>query len=485
MRSSRPCGVLVVCMLVVCVSAVPAGAAADGVVGPLESLRTPPDVELRTDAPAPQAPAAEEPAPRPGTTKSGPVRVVEGQDGGTAHPPEPVLPGPIFQKPTHAIGQPLAAPAAPAPTAANLPPIAIDDTYTVDEAQELHIPAATGLLSNDSDPDAGASLSVTNVTGVTHTLELTVNPDGSFTYIPIGTFAGTDTFSYQAVDEFGALSGGATVTVTVLSTSPPPNTFPPGAVGETYTYVSGSAHAVAAPGLLANDVDLDGHYPLTIDNETDVDHGLLTVSTNGEFSYKSDPYFVGDDSFTYQVKDSTNAISGTVTVTIHVVAPPGNQPPVTIDDTHTAVSGVLGTVAAPGVMGNDSEPDGDPMTVEVTVQPGYGTLVMNDLTGAYTYQSDPGYVGPDYFAYRLRDGYWLGSSAAVVFIDVIAPRIDPPPTGVNDPDPAGPSPGEPVRSDDQLLPDTGTAAPWWLALLGTVLIGAGTIASHRARPRAR
>lgn len=89
------------------------------------------------------------------------------------------------------------------------PPIAVDDTYSVAEGQDLVVSAAVGVLANDSDPDGDAITAAvqTDVTKGT----LTLAADGSFTYSPDASFDGTDSFTYTASD--GSLSDTGTVTI--------------------------------------------------------------------------------------------------------------------------------------------------------------------------------------------------------------------------------------------------------------------------------
>jgi N-acetylneuraminic acid mutarotase len=98
---------------------------------------------------------------------------------------------------------------ATAPT--NQPPTATDDSYSAVESEPLIVPAP-GVLGNDSDPD-GDPLTAVLQTGPSNGA-VTVNADGSFTYIPDGGFTGTDTFTYLASDGLGG-NDGATVTITV------------------------------------------------------------------------------------------------------------------------------------------------------------------------------------------------------------------------------------------------------------------------------
>lgn len=102
----------------------------------------------------------------------------------------------------------------------NCPPTAADDAYVATADRALSVPAATGVLANDSDPD-GDSLTAVLVQGPMHGT-LVLRSDGSFTYTPRAGFTGTETFTYQA-DEGVSKSRVATVTITVVSgTNQPP-----------------------------------------------------------------------------------------------------------------------------------------------------------------------------------------------------------------------------------------------------------------------
>src|SRR5690606_34810048 len=87
-------------------------------------------------------------------------------------------------------------------TAVNDRPVAVNDNgYTVAEDGSLSVPAATGVLNNDTDPE-NSPLTANLVSGTTNgTLNLSSN--GAFTYSPVANFHGTDTFTYRAYD--GAL----------------------------------------------------------------------------------------------------------------------------------------------------------------------------------------------------------------------------------------------------------------------------------------
>ena len=93
------------------------------------------------------------------------------------------------------------------------PPTAAANTYSLGEDHTFSVPASGGLLANDTDLDPSSTLTAILVTGPAHGT-LTLNPDGSFTYVPDANFNGVDTFTYQ-VSDGTATSTPVTVTLNV------------------------------------------------------------------------------------------------------------------------------------------------------------------------------------------------------------------------------------------------------------------------------
>jgi len=268
----------------------------------------------------------------------------------------------------------------------NSAPVASDDSYNVLHDAQLNI-SAPGVLSNDSDGD-GDSLSVVKDTDPPDGTVF-LNADGSFTYIPDPGFVGVDTFTYHANDGTDD-SNIATVTINVLNAAPT-------AVNDSYSTVKNIALNISAPGVLGNDTDPDAD-PLTAILNVGPTNGSLTLNPDGSFTYTPNANFVGADSFTYHANDGA-ADSNTATVSIDVT----NDAPVAVDDSYVTDKNVVLNVPAPGVMGNDSDPNGDPLTTFLNVGPVNGTLTLN-ADGSFDYTPNPDYVGSDSFTYHVKDG---------------------------------------------------------------------------------
>ncbi|MBL8583456.1 MAG: tandem-95 repeat protein, partial [Rhizobiaceae bacterium] len=173
-------------------------------------------------------------------------------------------------------------------TPANRAPVSVADGFTVSEDAVLSVPAAAGVLANDSDAD-GNALTAVLVSGVSHgSLSLAAN--GSFVYTPDANFFGADSFTYKAND---GTADGNTVTVSLTVTA---INDAPVAVADSYIVAEDDTLTVAvASGVLVNDSDADDDA-LTAVLVADVAHGSLTLSADGSFVYTPAADFFGADS---------------------------------------------------------------------------------------------------------------------------------------------------------------------------------------------
>jgi VCBS repeat-containing protein len=101
-----------------------------------------------------------------------------------------------------------------------------------------------------------------------------------------------------------------------------------------------------------------------------------------------------------------------------------NAPPVASDDAYTTAEDTPLSVAAPGVLGNDTDPEGDALSASLVSGPAHGTLTLN-ADGSFAYTPAADYNGPDSFTYRASDGSHA-SNTATVTITVTA--VNDPPT---------------------------------------------------------
>jgi hypothetical protein len=159
---------------------------------------------------------------------------------------------------------------------------------------------------------------------------------------------------------------------------------------------------------LGNDTDLE-HDALTAVLVTQPLHGSVVLSANGRFTYTPQTNFHGSDSFTYRANDVRSS-SAPAAVTISVG--PVNDPPVANGDSYGTGAALPLAVAAPGILGNDNDVDGDPLTAVVVSGPANGSLTLNG-DGGLTYAPNAGFGGVDGFTYRVNDGVANSNTASV------------------------------------------------------------------------
>ena len=187
----------------------------------------------------------------------------------------------------------------------NQPPLVVDDAYSVDEDGQLSVTSGDGVLANDSDPDDDP-LSAVLVSGTAHG-QLTLNPDGSFTYTPAADYHGPDSFTYAA-DDGTATSGNATVGITVG----PVNDAP--VCNDLALVTDEDTPASIDPDC--SDVDGDS---LTYEIASPAGNGTASVS-GANLHYQPAADYNGADSFTYRANDgAADSAAATVDVTVNAV----------------------------------------------------------------------------------------------------------------------------------------------------------------------
>lgn len=299
-----------------------------------------------------------------------------------------------------------------APIAVNDPDVSVPNAFTITEGASLTAIAGgtpAGVLDNDTGGAAEAVL-INGPTAGTLTGGLATN--GSFTYTPNDSnFNGTDSFTYVANDgNSGPDSNVATATITVTPVNDAPT-----AAADSYSTPAGSMLSVAAPGVLANDVDVD------MDNLTATAAGTtagLTLNTDGSFDYTPTGAAGAIETFQYIADDGT-ADSNTVTVTITVTGAAGNIAPVAQSFTTTVKRNTTSTITL-----DATDSDGNIVWTSVSFAGGAitqrGGAVANNNDGTVNYTTpNPSFRGTDTFQYTVNDNGGLTSNMATVSINVV------------------------------------------------------------------
>jgi large repetitive protein len=318
----------------------------------------------------------------------------------------------------------------------NRPPVAINDYFVGTSGQIL---SAKSVAANDSDPDAGQTLTYQQLSLASKGIVI-FNSNGTFTYQPFSSFTvGKDSFQYRVCDNGTPVLCTTAWAVVEYAAAPVGNVAPN--ANDDVTTTSGTTPLTI--NVRANDGDLNGN-PLS--NPTIVTPptcGTATVNADGTVSFVANAGFVGVCTFKYAVCDNgTPSLCDTATVSVNVTTPVpvANRAPIAMDDATTTGQnqGVVGDVSP-----NDSDLDaGQTLTFSKISNPANGT-VQFDADGGYKYIPNPSFVGRDSFRYQVCDnGTPVLCSQAWAVIVVT-------PTGTNQND-------APIALDDQVTTQRGT-----------------------------
>jgi cysteine-rich repeat protein len=283
----------------------------------------------------------------------------------------------------------------------NQAPIASDDEASLDEDTAVTV----DVVANDFDAD-GDALAITAITAPDHGLAV-IADDHHITYIPAPNFHGTDALTYTISDGQG---GTATASLALVVTSV---NDPPVAVDDA---ASTDEDTAVTLDLVANDADVDGDA-LTVTAVGAPAHGAALIVDAHHVAYTPAANFNGADAFTYTISDGDG---GTATATVTLAIAPVNDPPVAVDD---AASTDEDTVATIDAVANDSDVDGDPLTITAITQPAHGTAAIADAHHV-TYTPAANFNGSDAFTYTISDPSGATATAAITL--AIAPVNDPP-----------------------------------------------------------
>ncbi|MDA0739643.1 MAG: Ig-like domain-containing protein, partial [Nitrospirae bacterium] len=165
--------------------------------------------------------------------------------------------------------------------------------------------------------------------------------------------------------------------------------------------------------VLENDQDQDGNpSPLSIVNVNTPQHGTANIVGN-EVRYQPNQGYEGIDQFLYSISDGSD--TATAFITVEVGNLNANSAPVANSDTYNGTQDTVLNQPAPGVLTNDSDPNGDPITAVLDTNASNGTVVFN-ADGSFTYTPTAGFSGTDSFTYHTHDGVLDSSIVTVTLI---------------------------------------------------------------------
>ncbi len=280
----------------------------------------------------------------------------------------------------------------------NALPVANDDGITINRNSSGVV---IDVLSNDSDEDVDNVLVIESTTAASN--GTVVNNGDVITYTPNSGFVGTDTFTYTLSDGEGGTDT-ATVTINVLNIGPV-------ATDDVTSVAVGESQIVD---VLANDSDPDGDVSelSVIDFTSSNSNLVVTNNGDGTLSIQAMPGSVGVSTIEYTISD---ADGGTATATVTVTVTDPNTAPVAVDDAFFTTMNRSTTI---NVLANDTDPDGDDLTlVSVDTEGLIGTVEDINADGTLTYVPPADWCGETSFTYTITDG--TQESTATVTITVL------------------------------------------------------------------
>ncbi|HBK9404188.1 TPA: tandem-95 repeat protein, partial [Escherichia coli] len=307
----------------------------------------------------------------------------------------------------------------------NAAPVTQGENVSTPEDTTLTSSAAQNLLLNDSDPD-GDTLSILNysVSGVgtvftagqtadlTGYGKLTINADGSYTFVPVADWNGTvPTVTYRVVD---GRTNGATTAQLKITVTPVKDAF-----DDSLTTHAGTPVTID---VFANDKFSNGDKAIT--GKTNGAYGTVSIS-NGQVVYTPTSGYVGTDTFTYTVTSGGKTETATVTLTLV-----NDAPQVGLAKTGSTAEDTTLTNGE-NLLTGASDLNGDALTVksftvgnttwaagQTATLAGYGALTLN-ADGSYTFVPVADWNGNvPQVTYTITDGRTNGDVTSTLDISV-------------------------------------------------------------------
>lgn len=277
-------------------------------------------------------------------------------------------------------------------------PTAANNSYGVNAGGSLNI-AAPGVLGNDT----SASTAVLTQSPA-NAAAFSLNSNGSFTYTPNPTFAGTDTFKYRAVNATGS-SAQATVTITVRNVLQ--------SIVLNVPTIPGGSNATGTV-TLTTPAKAGGQTVSFSDSQpwffaTGVSVLIPAGQTSAPFTIPTTP---PPYSVTAKINCTLANGSGISMFAMLTIKPL----PKAVNDSYNVNANSTLNPAAPGVLSNDINLLGG--TAVLVTNPTRASSFTLNPNGSFSYTPNNNYQGNDSFTYKCQNAGGTGTIVATVSIYV-------------------------------------------------------------------
>jgi hypothetical protein len=262
--------------------------------------------------------------------------------------------------------------------------------------------AIGNVLTNDFDRDNQAlSANTTPIVAPLHGT-ITLNVDGSYSYVPIQDFIGKDYFSYQVCDA-GVPSLCDTATVAICVTENVENISDVLPLASNDNFLIPFVPRTFDFNIVSNDLPEVGDsvvHPVLLSLQGV--KGIVSIDNQGIMHYTPPANFVSEEVFQYYIQSHGALVKyDTATVTIHLYQfDSGNYPPIAVDD---ALLVPINTPTNGNVSSNDFDIDlNDTLTYAQMSNPSHGTIQLA-ADGSFVYTPDNAFKGVDQFTYKVCD----------------------------------------------------------------------------------
>jgi uncharacterized repeat protein (TIGR01451 family) len=280
----------------------------------------------------------------------------------------------------------------------------------------------SGSLTRDGTPQADPTLP-TLANGV----RVTIDTPTTLTYqMEVGNMAAGTVLTNTAEVSSDEIT-------TPLSASVPITIAAAPAIGVSKT-ASAASVEIGAPITYTYRITNTGNLNLTAVSAVDDMLGTIDVSSTlamGEWFTTTEVYTPTVDDLpgpitntitvtgTWAYDGDTDEVRDTASATVALSSSSGNQAPVAEDDTASTTQGMPVTIA---VLNNDSDPDGDTLTVVAVGNLANGTAAISG-TSTIVYTPTAAFTGTSPFTYTISDGVLTDSATVTV---TVAPNTTPP-----------------------------------------------------------